>query len=292
VTPEATRSPSPSDRLPAAGRLPTFLIIGAMRSGTSTLARTVAQHPQVFLPRGKEVHFFDHHFDRGVDWYRTWFQGAGSVPAVGEATPTYLYNDKARHRMAEILPDSRLIAILRNPVDRAYSHYWHNCRRGREPLSFQEALAVEQRRLAEAPQARRGRYAYMDRGRYLRQLLAVVDLYPRGALLVLILEEFSRDPVKGLREVWRFLGVDEAFVPRRPKGHMNRARRYWSLRLHRHLRMRPRTLSTRVLARLNIRPGPPYRPMDPRLRAELAQRFHEENRALARWLGRDLALWG
>jgi sulfotransferase family protein len=290
VTPEATRSPSSSDRLPGSGRLPTFLIIGAMKGGTSTLARTLAQHPQVFVPRGKEMHFFDQHFDRGLDWYRSWFEDAGAATAVGEASPTYLHNDEALSRMAGTLPDARLIAILRDPVDRAYSHYWHNVRRGREPLSFREALEAEPGR-RESPSGRKGVYAYVDQGRYVRQLQKVVMLYPREALLVLVLEEFSRDPVDGLRAVWRFLRVDEGFVPSRPDAHMNRARRYWSLGLHRYLRRRPRTLPTRVLGRLNIRPGRPHPPMDPTLRAELAERFREDNRALAQWLGREPGLW-
>jgi hypothetical protein len=151
--------------MPRTGRLPTFLVIGAMKAGTSTLARALAQHPQVFVPRAKEVHFFDHHFGRGLDWYRAWFEEAGAVPAVGEASPTYMHNEGAWLRMARTLPDARLIAILRDPGDCAYSHYWHNVRWGREPLSFREALAAEFRRLLEAPPGRKGRYAYVDRGR-------------------------------------------------------------------------------------------------------------------------------
>jgi Sulfotransferase domain len=275
----------------AGSGLPTFLIIGAMRSGTSTLARTMAQHPEVFIPPGKEMHFFDHHFDRGIEWYRSRFEAAGPARAIGEATPTYMYNDEARRRMAETLPDARLIAILRDPVDRAYSHYWHNRARGREPLAFEEALAAEPERIAEAPQGRKGRYAYVGRGRYARQLERLAEVYPRESVLVLILEEFSRDPVAGLRRVWRSLGVDERFVPRRPDARFNRARRHWSSRLHRYLRRRPRTLSTRTLARLNFRPGPPYPRMRPEVGKELAERFRDDNRDLARWLGRDLAVW-
>jgi hypothetical protein len=132
-------------------RLPNFVIIGAPRSGTTSLAHSLSQHPEVFVTmQVKELHFFDTNFDRGLDWYRQQFSGAdaAAAKAAGEATPTYMYDETAMSRMAETVPDARLIAILRNPVDRAYSHYWMNRSLDREDLLFPVAIETEAERLA------------------------------------------------------------------------------------------------------------------------------------------------
>src|ERR671919_2133494 len=106
-------------------RLPTFLVIGAMKSGTTALINSLGKHPDVFaLP--SEIHFFDRFHDRGLDWYRERFAKARGQGAVGESTPEYMYLPHARERIVRDLPGVQLIAILRNPVERAYSHYWHN----------------------------------------------------------------------------------------------------------------------------------------------------------------------
>src|ERR1051326_983405 len=116
-------------------RLPTFLIIGAGRSGTTSLARYLGSHPHVFMARAKEMHFFDSD-SKTREWYRPRFAEARRQTAVGEATPNYLYEPAAIKRMAAIVPEARLIAILRDPVDRAYSHYWQNRSLGKETMTF------------------------------------------------------------------------------------------------------------------------------------------------------------
>src|SRR5688572_14326389 len=118
----------------AGARLPDFLIVGAMRSGTTSLHKYLQAHPDVFVASGKEVHFFDRRYGRGLDWYRSRFAGVTTERVVGEATPAYMYDENAIARIAHDLPDARLIVVLRNPVDRAYSHYWRNRSRGRENL--------------------------------------------------------------------------------------------------------------------------------------------------------------
>lgn len=117
-------------------RLRNFLIVGAMRCGTTFLAHCLGAHPDIYIPRAKEIHYFDVHFEKGPEWYKRKFSGAKKEHAVGEATQSYMYLDYVPPRIASLLPDARLIAILRNPVDRAYSHYW-----------FHRALGVEKPRV-------------------------------------------------------------------------------------------------------------------------------------------------
>jgi hypothetical protein len=269
------------------GRLPTFLVIGAQKSATTSAIRTLGRHPSVFaLPR--EVHFFDRHYDRGIDWYRQRFAGAGGRPVVGESSPSYMYVEPAAERIARHLPRAHLVAILRNPVDRAYSHYWHNRTRGREDLEFREAIAAEPDRLAAGDPDVRARYSYLDRGRYLAQLRRMGEHFPRESLFVLLFEDLRDDPVTSMGSLYRFLGVEGTVIP--PVAVKNRFMTFRSSRLRPSIRRLPGPLR-KAAARLNVRYGP-YPPMPANIRGLLKERFREENGALARWLGRDLSAWG
>ena len=104
--------------------LPNFLGIGAARAGTTWIARNLAQHPAVFIPYKKELHFFDANFDKGTAHYAAEFQGWSNQKAVGEITPKYLHHEAAADRIKATLPAAKLIVSLRNPVERAYSSYW------------------------------------------------------------------------------------------------------------------------------------------------------------------------
>lgn len=265
------------------GTLPTFVIIGAQRSGTTSIARALEAHPEAFMVRQKEVHFFDRHFDRGLDWYRARFSGVRDEPAVGEATPAYMYADGAMARMAEVLPHAKLVTVLRNPVDRAYSHYWHERGLAREDRPFSEAIAADR--------AGEGGKGYLDRGKYLPQLERVVGHYPREALHVMLFEDFRDDPRAAFASLCRFLDIDDAFAPEHLGDPVNPFRMYRSLRMRLYTRQRPRTRFKRILARLNARRPRPYPPMDPAAREELVRLFREPNAALGAWLGRDLSMW-
>lgn len=268
-----------------AGRLPDFLIIGAGRSGTTSLARYMGAHPDVFMAPQKEVHFFDRYFSRGVDWYRQQFSGARMENVVGEATPAYLWARTAP-RMAHVLPDARLIAILRNPVDRAYSHYWNDRELGREPLEFAEAVGPALRGSPGQDSVR-----YLEEGRYLPQLLDVCRHYRREQLLVLLFENLLEDPMSAQRAASRFVGIDDDFTPSNLGQQINAYRSYRSRSLRMYTRRGRKTFLKRVLGRMNVRRQGSYPPMDPALRHDLLAWFREENRALAAWLGRDSLPW-
>ena len=259
-----------------------------MRSGTTALARYVGAHPDVFMAPEKEVHFFDRHFDLGVEWYAQRFASADVESAIGEATQVYMYDELSVDRMARTVPDAKLIAILRDPVDRAYSHYWLNRSSGIEQLGFAEALEAEPERI-DASRGKRFAYSYVDRGRYLHQLLSLSERFPEDAIHVAIFEDLRSDARSVYREVCEFLSIDPGFEPPDLGQPINGHVAFRSLRL-RHYSKRLTGTPRRIVGRLNAKPER-YEPMEPRVRASLSEMFRTENDALANWLGRELPAW-
>jgi Sulfotransferase domain len=200
--------------------LPSLLIIGAQRSGTTSLFNYLVRHPRILPPYGKEIHYFDHYYDRGVRWYRGRFPYAHQLRSALtlDASPYYLAHPLVPGRAASLLPDVKLIALLRNPIERALSHHQHEVRGGRESLSFVEAIEKEQERLEGEEERLQSdpayysynhhRYSYTRRGLYLSQLRGWTQHYPRSQLLVLQSEWLYRDPVAASAAVYEFLGLE------------------------------------------------------------------------------------
>jgi hypothetical protein len=274
------------------GRLPDFVIAGVMKSGTTSLRNALGRHPEVYCAPG-EPHFFCGHVEeRALDWYTRQFRDAGQARVLGEKTADYLAQPRAVERMAQLLPDARVIVILRNPVDRAYSHYWHQRMVKKEHLSFAEAVNAEPGRLRDG-QAHLG---YVEDGRFAPQLERLASFYPRDSIHVMLLEEFRGDPATEYERVCRFLGVDETFRPsatlrRRtnPYRRMRLPRVYERLKrsdLYRHLpRVAKKNLEKALVQSAD------YPPMEEGLRARLTQLYAPDNAALAEWLGRRLPAW-
>jgi hypothetical protein len=204
--------------------LPDALIIGAMKCGTSSLHGYLEQHPGVIAPLRKEVHYFDGaDYARGEAWYRAHFGRAGAAGLNFESSPYYLCHPAVPGRVASLLPEAKLIVLLRDPVKRAYSHYWHERSKGREKLSFEDAIATEPGRVGDAAlRLARGeivrseahlRHTYLERGRYAEQLERWLRHFPRERLLCLRFEDFVRDPQRGLDESLRFLGLPAMHRP-------------------------------------------------------------------------------
>ena len=204
-------------------RLPDFLVIGAQKSGTTALFRWLVAHPDAAPSLVKEIHFFDLNWHRGVEWYRA------SLPMhlertsrrmTFEATPAYLFHPLVPARVRALLPGVRLIAVLRNPVDRAYSHYHMERRHARENLSFEEALEREDERLQphierlQRDPIHRARdlltFSYCARGRYAEQLRRWLALFPREQLLVVSASALHADPDGSFARVQEFLGLRRA----------------------------------------------------------------------------------
>jgi hypothetical protein len=198
--------------------VPHFLIIGAQRSGTTSLYAYLTQHPLVVPAVRKEVRYFDRHFANGIDWYRAQLRAdAASGRQTGEATPYYLFHPLVPGRVAACAPRVKLVVLLRNPVDRAHSHFQHEVRRGFETLSFDAAIAAEPERLADEteriladdryPAFNHLHYSYLARGHYAVQLRTWLAEFPRDQLLVLESEGFYRDPGAAVGQVCAFLGL-------------------------------------------------------------------------------------
>jgi hypothetical protein len=259
-------------RLTATDRMrPGFLIAGAQRCGTTSLFKTLAQHPALLPPPfHKGVHYFDMAYHRGFDWYLGHFPTRARGEATrrkvgaaitGESSPFYMFHPLAGERIAQALPEVKLLVLLRDPVERAYSAHSHELARGYETEPFDRALDLEPQRLAGERERMLAdpRYvshhlqhnAYLARGRYIEQLDRLVAIFGRDRLHVVDSDEFFAAPQAPFDEVCDFLGL-----PRR---------------------------TDIVFGRHNARRRAP---MAPELRARLEEHFAPYDERLAAWWGR------
>ncbi|MEO3822410.1 sulfotransferase domain-containing protein [Actinomadura sp. B10D3] len=257
--------------------LPDFMVIGTKRGGTTSLWNYLIQHPLVMpmfpASRGlKSPWYFYVNYAKGDVWYRSHFateseldrieQKWGTRPLTGEACPYYLYDPRAVERIHARMPGLKAVVVLRDPVKRAYSHYWEAVGKGAEDLTFEEALAAEPERLrgeVERMLAEPHYYSephdfnsYRDRGIYQPQLERWCEYYPRENLLIMSAEELYADEQAALDRVCGFL--------RLPPHRMEGAERH------------------------NYLPAPP---MDPETKVELTEFYRPHNRDLFEWLGVD-----
>lgn len=208
-------------RIATAGRrpLPDFLIIGAQKSGTTSLYHYLTQFSDIRSASQKELFYFDFHYGRGEQWYRSQFpvMDADRTWITGEATPSYLSHPAVPERVAALVPEAHLVALLRHPVERAYSHFHHSRARGTESLDdFERALDLEAERVAEAwalverhgPRRRDVDVnAYVGRSTYSPQLRRWLELFPASSLLLLTAEELFADPAQAVARVREHLGL-------------------------------------------------------------------------------------
>ena len=293
---------------------PTFLVIGAARAGTTALYTYLRQHPGVFMSPRKETNFFAFEGERldyagpGADYvnnsvhdaaaYQQLFADAPPGAARGEASPLYLWSREAPARIHRHVPDVRLIAILRDPVEQVYSHFLYAKRQTLEPLDdFEQAMAAEEERarLRWMPM-----FQYSSFPRYAEQLRRYYALFPAERIRVFTYEEFSDELPRVMADIFRFIGVDPGFVP--DLGYRPNAGGVPKSGLLQRLVMQPNALN-RVVGRLlpeelkrRIRDAISDKNLDrpdipPRARAALLERLHGDIEDLQRLLGRDLSRW-
>ena len=293
--------------------LPNFLIVGAAKAGTTSLYRYLQQHPQVFMSDPKEPRFFAYldradayrragraasHWMMTPEQYGRLFEATDGAQAVGEASTLYLYSKVAARNIHRRIPEARLIAVLRNPVDRAYSQFLHGVRDAWEPLrDFRQAVAEEEGRIADGWSAR---WHYVRRGFYADQLRRYLAVFGRERLAVYLYEDLCSDPLGMVRSIFEHLEVDPAFrpsvaarhnaswVPRvRPLDEALRGRN----RIGRSLRAwLPEPTWTRIVPRIkDLNRARP--PLDPELRAQLTGVFREDVLELQDLIDRDLTAW-
>lgn len=246
--------------------LPHGVVIGGMKCGTTTLYYRLKDHPDFLPPVRKEVHFFDRNYHRGIRWYQAHFP---IVREVGhperktvEASPYYLIHPHTPSRIAKWMPKVRLVALLRDPVSRAYSHYQQICRMGWETLSFEDAIAAEEERIG--PDLERmladplyhgdtfRRYSYLARGRYAEQLERWMQFYGPDQLMIVRTEDLAQQTDAVFGEILAFLGL-----------------RPWSVR----------NVPNRRVAS--------YDPIQPATRERLREYFAPHTRRLEQLVGRD-----
>ena len=222
-------SPSHIYRRLTAGQrcLPDFIIAGAGKAGTTSLWQYLAEHPCVARSTTKEVNFFNLNFACGVNWYRTHFPLSMTLNSAtrqdgrkitGESTPSYLFNPLVPQRVAAVVPNVKIVILLRNPVDRAFSHYQLKIKRRDETRPFDEAVDVEIERLdrqhAQAANDPQGyfdpayhRVSYLAQGLYLHQIQRWEQYFPAGQLLIIESSEFFKQTAEVYLRVLDFLGL-------------------------------------------------------------------------------------
>jgi hypothetical protein len=224
--------------------LPNFLVIGAHKAGTTTLFQHLKAHPEVFLPEQKEVHFFcDLQWHRGLEWYESLFADAGrkGAVAVGEASPGYSWwpvFDHVPERIASVVPDAKLVYILRHPVERLISHYRHDVLAGAQDRPVDEVLTDWRR--------------YVSRSMYALQIQRYLDHgFSLDQLLLLTTDDLEAAPAEVAGRLYRFLGVDDTFVPPTLGEVFNRADEVRNERdlVHRFRESRAYGVAVRVLPR-------------------------------------------
>lgn len=191
-------------------QLPDFIVLGTQRGGTTSLYRYLTEHPDVGPAFRKEVHFFERHYEKGLDWYLAHFPMRGEFPVVGEASPNYLFHPDVPERVRQVVPHAKFIVLLRNPIDRAYSHYNMNVKKGFEQFSFEDAVDKERERLSSSEDAASPtwrHYSYLKRGLYVEQLQHWMSVFLREQFLIIKSEDFYEDPGQVLNQTLRYLGL-------------------------------------------------------------------------------------
>lgn len=269
------REPDADANEPGTGALPDFAVIGGAKCGTTFFYHLLTLHPQVEPTAMKETHFFDRLFDQGVEWYRGCFPKPrlknGRMTITGDGTPGYLFNPVVPERMAGVIPEARLISVIRNPVERAYSAYHHRVRNGSEKRTFEEAVekALKREESNPTPEERVAwereevildkdiPYGFVSNGVYVDHLLHWARFFPRERMLVVKSEDFFADPTLGLRPVLDYLGLP-AWEP-----------------------------DTSELPEKRKNTGGYEQRMDPAIRQQLEDFYRPHNQRLYDWLGVD-----
>jgi hypothetical protein len=275
------------------GRFPDFIVIGTMKSGTTSLYEWLGRQPEVFFPSTKEPDFFsrDEIWRRGAHWYETLFAPAAADQLAGEASVSYTSPDQcevAADRMATVVPRAKLVCLVRHPIERIRSHYRHQVQRGRERRAFDEAI--------RDPQAQ-----YVAQSLYYTCLKPYIERYARDQICVVRMEDLSADPPIAWIQVLEHLGL--ALRPR-PSGTYNVTSAkagftrgmlwLWESGFHRPLMRLPRPLR-RLGKPLLLRRDPEYRRLveysSRPVPEELVEPVWQDVSLLERWLGRKSPLW-
>jgi len=297
-------------------RLPNFLVVGAAKSGTTALYHYLAQHPEVFLSPIKETNFFalkdkDLSFKGPGDYkgihrrtiteigdYYNQFIKVTDEKAIGEICPSYLYFEDAPKNIKEHIPKVKIIAILREPVARAFSAWVHLTRDGREYLNFKESLADEPRRIKENWAEI---WHYKEESKYYDQLKRYYDSFPKENIKVFIYEEFQENPLKVYSELCKFIDVDSRFIPdmssEHNKGGIPKNKIIWNLMMKRNIwktlfnHLMPIKIRKMIKEKIEARNVNKKPQLDKNKRKELSVQFRDEINKVEQLIEQDLTVW-
>jgi len=288
---------------------PDFFIVGAPKCGTTAMVQYLDDHPDIFFPDAKEVHFFgtdlvSRHYTRDLNRYLSLFNDWKGQNRIGEASVWYLYSKKAAEEIHAFDPDARIIIMLRNPVEMIYSNYYQLFFNGDEDIpTFEEALAAEPDRKAGRRIPNDCRLVeslfYRDGAMFTNQVQRYFDVFGREAVHVIIFDDFKLDVAQSYRQTLQFLGVDADFTTDFPRVNANKMVRSRTLkRLLQPIPNRLRQLRRFRVLRRGFRKFNQFntryvsRPaMNPDLRQQLQSEFAPEVERLGALLDRDLMHW-
>ena len=282
--------------------LPNFLVVGAQRSGTTFLWGLLRQHPDIYMPEKKELHYFDEApFNNDLlEGYAKQFSGANGASAVGEVTPEYIFFDWVPELIAKTLGHVRLVFVLRNPIERAYSHYWLMILTRREYLSFGQAIKRKPEQLQKEFLSWRN-HSYVQRGIYFEQIKNYLQYFDRDQMLFVISEQFYKDPQRIMNEICSFLAVDHRFTfkTEQYRHHMKRPNHITLYRFLSGVRLWfkgrrgywPVSKHVRQWQDNMEKQNNPYPPIKPAVRQYLQDLYQPYNDELSDFLNQDLSHW-
>ena len=291
---------------------PNFIIIGAMKAATTSLYTYLKQHPDIFMSSIKEPKFFnnfnkDSRFKlqgkglikiKTLDQYQNLFKEAINEIAIGEASPSYIFDENCHILIKKILPKAKIIAILRQPVERAYSNFLHAKRADQEKdTDFEKAFNEEDKILKKGIKT----HYYLEKGFYYKQLKKYYDVFPKEQIKIILFEDMIKNPGEVTQEVFKFLGVDSSFIPNTskkanvsgvPKGYLG-----WSVMKLRknHLipdiefgKILPKFLVDLILKTIYSKP----KKMNKELVKKLTRKYYlEDIKKLEKLINQDLSTW-
>lgn len=291
-------------------RAPNFFIVGSAKSGTTSLAHYIGQHPDAFMCPLKEPHYFSSAFGssdfglNNLDEYLLLFRKAGDATAVGEASTSYLFDVASAEAIYETFPRSKVLVILRNPTEMAFSHWQHMSLNGNESKMFEEAISESERKYRKTEEFKHSvsgwwaSYFYLERAMYWAQVKRYMDVFGSDNVKVWIFEEFFAKPEESCRDVFSFLNIDPSFTPdclvvnrggvprfQLLKSQINRKhptlKRFFPLTVRNRIRM--------AVQQLNTKKG--YQAMNPDTRNKLEGFFRDDIEKLEKLLGREIPAW-
>jgi len=267
--------------------LPNFLVIGAPRSGTTWIHENLKRHPQVYVPHVKEVHFFDKKYEKGMNYYESFFSGRMVETAIGETTPAYLHGAYSSHDIPRLirqhLPDVKLIASLRNPIERVYSRYWNSKAKYAKNASF----SFEEK-LKDRPE-------FIMEGFYATQLTRYYENFPKEQILVLLFDDLVARPIEFMSKIYAFIGVNPKVDAGLGSSQINASSGKKRLANSRIMWIASRSLKyiglISAAEAIRKRNSVEIPPMSPETRRMLLDIYGDENTKLGQLIGRNLDAW-